>query len=229
MPKHEIAVPAERIEQAILLIRDQKVMLDRDLAALYEVETRALNQAVRRHLQRFPEDFMFQLSPEEFQDWKSQIVTSNPAAKMSLRKRPYAFTELGVAMLSSILHSDRAIEVNIAIMRAFVKLRDVLATHKEFGRKLEDIERKLGQHDEHFRIVFEAIRQLMARILVNRDAKVHRSGARTSIPAGESPLMRVLQCLALNCTFAPPIVMARVSGPGHAADRRSPHAALHTF
>jgi hypothetical protein len=164
MPKSENVVPAERIEQAILVIRGQKVMLDRDLAALYEVETKVLNQAVRRNLQRFPEDFMFQLSSDEFQNWRSQIVTSNPAAKMSLRKRPYAFTEQGVAMLSSVLKSDRAIEVNIAIMRAFVKLRDVLATNKEFGRKLEDIERKLGQHDEHFRIVFEAIRQLMAPV-----------------------------------------------------------------
>jgi hypothetical protein len=150
--------------QAILLIRGHKVMLDRDLAALYEVETRVLNQAVRRNAQRFPEDFMFQLTQEEFENWRSQIVISNPATKMGMRKRPYAFTEQGVAMLSSVLRSDRAIEVNIAIMRAFVKLRDVLASHKDFARKLEDIERKLGQHDEHFRIVFEAIRQLMTPV-----------------------------------------------------------------
>jgi hypothetical protein len=161
MPKSELIVPAERIEKAILLIRGQKVILDRDLGALYEVATKVLNQAVRRNLQRFPEDFMFQLSKEEFEDWKSQIVTSNPAAKMGLRKRPFAFTEQGVAMLSSVLNSDRAIEVNIAIMRAFVKLREILATHKDVARKLEEIERKLGEHDEHFRVVFEAIRQLM--------------------------------------------------------------------
>ncbi len=161
MPKSEITVPAERIEQAILLIRGHKVMLDRDLAELYGVATGVLNQAVKRNLKRFPEDFMFQLSADETEKWKSQIVTSNPAAKMGLRKRPFAFTEQGVAMLSSVLHSDRAIEVNIAIMRAFVKLREILATHKDLARKLEDLERKLGQHDDHFRVVFEAIRQLM--------------------------------------------------------------------
>src|SRR5438034_8722629 len=97
-----------------------------------------------------------------FENWRSQIVTSNSAAKMGVRKRPNAFTEQGVAMLSSVLHSDRAIEVNIAIMRAFVKLREILATHKDLARKLEDLERKLGQHDHQFQIVFDAIRQLTA-------------------------------------------------------------------
>src|SRR4051812_15612668 len=115
----------ERIEKAILHIRGQKVLLDRDLAVLYEVETKVLNQAVRRNRTRFPADFMFQLSEEEFRNWKSQIVTSNPSAKMGLRKRPYAFTEQGVAMLSSVLHSERAVLVNIAIMRAFVQLREL--------------------------------------------------------------------------------------------------------
>ena len=161
MPKSELMVPVERIEQAILLIRGQKVLLDRDLAQLYGVTTGRLNEQVRRNLKRFPADFMFQLSKEEFENWISQIVISNPGAKMGQRKKPYAFTEQGVAMLSSVLKSDRAIEVNIAIMRAFVKLREILATHKDVTRKLEDIERKLGQHDEHFRVVFEAIRQLM--------------------------------------------------------------------
>jgi DNA-binding PadR family transcriptional regulator len=104
---------------------------------------------------------MFQLSEEEFADWRSQIVTSNPAAKMGLRRKPYAFTEQGVAMLSSVLNSERAIEVNIAIMRAFVRLREILGTNKDLARKLEDLERKLGQHDKNFQIVFEAIRQLM--------------------------------------------------------------------
>jgi hypothetical protein len=155
-------VPVERIEKAILLIRGQNVMLDRDLAELYDVPTKVLNQAVRRNSRRFPGDFMFQLSNEEFQNWRSQIVTSNPAAKMGLRRRPYAFTEQGVAMLSSVLNSDRAIEVNIAVMRAFVRLRQILATHKDLARKLDELERKLGEHDEHFRVVFEAIRQLMA-------------------------------------------------------------------
>jgi hypothetical protein len=155
-------IPVERIEKAILIIRGQKVMLDRDLAALYGVSTKVLNQAVSRNRKRFPEDFTFQLSQEEFEDWRSQIVTSNPAAKMGLRRKPYAFTEQGVAMLSSVLRSERAIEVNIAIMRAFVRLREILATHKELARKLEELEKKLGTHDENFQLVFEAIRQLMA-------------------------------------------------------------------
>jgi len=155
-------VPEERIEKAILLIRGHKVMVDRDLAALYGVETKVLNQAVRRNQKRFPEDFMFQLSKEELENWRSQFVTSNSAAKMGLRRRPYAFTEHGVAMLSSVLNSDRAIEVNIAIMRAFVRLREIFATHKELARKLDELERKLGEHDQKFQVVFEAIRQLMA-------------------------------------------------------------------
>jgi hypothetical protein len=105
---------------------------------------------------------MFQLSNEEMENWKSQIVISNSAARMGVRKRPYAFTEQGVAMLSSVLHSDRAVEVNIAIMRAFVRLREILATHKDLARKLEQLEHKLGEHDKKFQAVFEAIRQLMA-------------------------------------------------------------------
>jgi hypothetical protein len=121
MSKDESLIPAERIERAILVIRGHKVLLDRDLAELYGVSTGALNQAVKRNRKRSPEDFMFQLSPVEFENWKSQIVISNSAAKMGVRKRPYAFTEQGVAMLSSVLHSDRAIEVNIAIMRVFVR------------------------------------------------------------------------------------------------------------
>ncbi len=113
-------------------------------------------------MRRFPADFMFQLSKREFEDWRSQFATSNPAVKMGVRRRPYAFTEQGVAMLSSVLNSERAIEVNIAIMRAFVRLRELLASHKDLGRKLEELERKLGEHDQKFHVVFEAIRQLMA-------------------------------------------------------------------
>lgn len=155
-------VPAERIEKAILLIRGQKVLLDRDLAELYEVPTKRLNEQVQRNRKRFPEDFMFHLSAEELENWRSQFATSNSAAKMGLRRRPYAFTEQGVAMLSSVLNSDRAIEVNIAIMRAFVRLRQIMSTHKDLARKLDDLERKLGEHDDKFAIVFEAIRRLMA-------------------------------------------------------------------
>jgi hypothetical protein len=137
-------------------------MLDRDLAELYGVPTKVLNQAVKRNLERFPADFMFQLSAQEMENWKSQIVTSNSAATMAVRKRPFAFTEQGVAMLSGVLHSERAIEVNIAIMRAFVKLREILATHKDLAEKLAQLEQKIGEHDQSFQMVFEAIRQLMA-------------------------------------------------------------------
>lgn len=128
-------------------------MLDRDLAELYGVETRILNQAVRRNTKRFPEDFMFQLTKEETINWISQIVTSN-SIKMGLRKRPLVFTEQGVAMLSSILNSERAIQINIQIMRAFTKLREVLATHK-------DLQRKIGEHDQQIRHIFQIIKQLL--------------------------------------------------------------------
>jgi hypothetical protein len=136
-------------------------MLDSDLAELYQVETRALNQAVKRNPNRFPEDFMFQLTKEELENWRSQIVISNPAAKRSLRQPPYAFTELGVAMLSSVLSSDRAIVVNIAIMRAFVKLREVMATHKDLAQKVEALERKYKDHDEEIQVIFKAIKKLL--------------------------------------------------------------------
>ena len=150
-------VPIKIIENRILLIRDKKVMLDRDLAELYGVETRVLKQAVRRNIKRFPGDFMFVLSKQEFTNWRSQFVTSNND-KMGLRYPPMAFTEQGVAMLSSVINSEGAIEVNIQIMRAFVKLREMLATHKDLARKLSALERK---YDEQFRVVFDAIRALM--------------------------------------------------------------------
>lgn len=148
-------IPIERVASHIYLIRGQKVMLDRDLAELYRVATGALNQAVKRNRKRFPPDFMFQLSKEETEHWKSQIVISNPAAKMAIRNRPYAFTEQGVAMLSSVLRSERAIEVNIAIMRAFVKLRQVLASHRALARKIEE-------HDEQIAVLFETVQKLLA-------------------------------------------------------------------
>lgn len=151
-------VPAERIEQSILLIRGHKVMLDSDLAALYGVETKVLVQAVRRNIERFPDDFMFQLTGEEFDALRSQFVTSN-TGRGGRRYLPYAFTEQGVAMLSSVLRSGQAVEVNIAIMRTFVRLRQILASNEDLARRLDELE---GRYDEHFRIVFEAIRQLMA-------------------------------------------------------------------
>ena len=160
-PSREIAIPPELIERWIYLIRDHKVMLDRDLAEIYGVETRALVQAVTRNRDRFPDDFMFQLSKDELSDWRSQIVISNPAAKMGLRRRPYAFTELGVAMLSSVLKSDRAVRMNILIMRAFVRLREILATHKDLARALEDIRRRQDEQGEQITAIIETINQLL--------------------------------------------------------------------
>jgi len=149
-------IPEERIEKAILLIRGRKVLLSHDLAGLYGVETRVLVQAVKRNLDRFPDDFMFQLSAEEFANLKSQIVTSSWGG--SRRARPYAFTEQGVAMLSSVLRSPQAVQVNIAIMRAFVRLREMFATHEDLVRRLQELEKK---YDGQFQVVFEAIRQLL--------------------------------------------------------------------
>jgi hypothetical protein len=154
-----LLIPSERIERSILLIRGQKVLLDMDLANLYGVSTKALVQAVKRNAARFPNDFMFQLSKPELENWRSQFVTSNPGAKMGLRRPPFAFTEQGVAMLSSVLRSERAVTVNIEIMRAFVRLREMLAGHAELARKLDELEKK---YDSQFRVVFDAIRQLMA-------------------------------------------------------------------
>jgi hypothetical protein len=152
-------IPQERIEQAILFFRGQKVLLDRDLAELYGVETRTLIQAVKRNKTRFPDDFMFQLSKAELENWRSQFVMSNSSAKMGVRRPPYAFTEQGVAMLSSVLRSKRAVQVNIEIMRAFVRLRELLATHAELARRLDELEKK---YDKQFAVVFDAIRQMMA-------------------------------------------------------------------
>lgn len=149
----------DTIEQSILLIRGHKVMLDRDLAALYRVPTKVFNQAVKRHKNRFPPDFMFRLSGAELRDWRSQIVTSNPAAKMGLRRAPYVFTEHGILMLSSVLNSERAVQVNIEIMRAFVRLRQMLASHRDLARRLDELE---GRYDSQFRVVFDAIRKLMS-------------------------------------------------------------------
>ena len=132
-------------------------MIDRDLAELYGVETKRLKEQVRRNIERFPEDFMFELTKDELENWRSQFATSNRDT-MGLRIPPFAFTEHGVLMLSSVLKSERAIQVNIVIMRAFVKLREMLSTHKDLKRKIESMEKK---YDEQFQIVFEAIKQLL--------------------------------------------------------------------
>lgn len=154
--KEMVLVSVERIEQMILSLRGQKVILDKDLAALYEVSTSNLNKAVSRNIERFPKDFMFQLSAMEFNDLKFHFGTSSWGGT---RKLPRAFTEQGVAMLSSVLRSSRAVQVNIGIMRAFVRLRELLASDRELARKLDALEK---QYDSQFKIVFDAIRQLMA-------------------------------------------------------------------
>jgi len=154
-------IPQEIIERKILMIRGHKVMLDRDLARLYGVETKYLKRQVRRNLDRFPPDFMFKLSKQEFKNWRCQFVTSNSADKMGLRYPPYAFTEPGVAMLSSVLNSKIAIQVNIQIIRTFIKLREILSTHTKLAYKLKELERKIEKHDEDITVIFEAIRQMM--------------------------------------------------------------------
>ena len=150
-------IPSERIEHAIFLIRGEKVMLDRDLAALYGASTKVLKQAVKRNLTRFPDDFMFVLSASEFKIWRSQFVTSN-ADRKGLRYAPMAFTEHGILMLSTVLNSERAVRVNIEIMRAFVRLRQIIASDAELSRRLDELEKK---YDHQFKVVFEAIRQLI--------------------------------------------------------------------
>lgn len=148
-------IPAAVIEQKILMVRGQKVMLDRDLAELYGVETRDLNKAVLRNLDRFPADFMFELTPEEFKDLMFHFGTSSWGGT---RKMPKVFTEHGILMLSSVLRSKRAVAVNIEIMRTFVKLRRILESHKDLWRKIEDLERK---YDGQFKTIFDALRHLM--------------------------------------------------------------------
>ena len=150
-------IPVEVIEKKIYLIRNQKVMLDRDLAELYCVETRVLNQAVRRNIKRFPDDFMFSLTREEIMNLSQFVISS----KIKHAPSVFVFTEQGVAMLSSVLKSERAIQVNIAIMRAFVRLREILSTNKGLAQKLRELENKIAKHDSEIRVIFEAIRQLM--------------------------------------------------------------------
>jgi ORF6N domain len=153
-------VPIDQIARAIVVLRGQKVMLDFDLARLYGVTTGNLNKAVNRNRGRFPSDFMFQLTAEEAERLIFQFGISK--GRGGRRHRPYAFTEQGVAILSSVLNSERAVKVNIAIMRAFVKLRKTLETNRELARKFSELEKRVGKHDEEIRAILEAIRQLMA-------------------------------------------------------------------
>jgi hypothetical protein len=172
MSENEALIPIERIVQKIILLRGQKVMLDSDLAQLYGVETKALNRAVKRNAGRFPVDFMFQLTAQEASDLRCQNGTSNSAQPSSAggrRYAPYAFTEQGVAMLSSVLHSPQAVRVNIEIMRAFVSLRGLMATHAELAQKLRELERK---YDGQFATVFKALQALMTPALPEPKGKI---------------------------------------------------------
>ena len=162
-----VGLPLERVEQRILLIREHRVLLDADLAALYGVQTKALTRQIKRNPKRFPADFMFQLTAAEWNALRSQIGTSN--GRGGRRYPPYAFTEQGVAMLSSVLNSDRAIEVNVQIMRAFVKLRRIMGTHKHLARKLADLEKR---YDHQFGVVFDAIRKLMEPPPLSRKRRI---------------------------------------------------------
>jgi hypothetical protein len=153
-------IPVEFIERKIYLIRGCKVILDRDLAELYQVQTKRLNEAVRRNRGRFPADFMFQLNADELENLRSQIATSS-GGHGGRRHAPHAFTEHGVAMLSSVLSSDRAIELNILIVRGFVRLREYLATHQDLARKLEDVERTQHEHSAHIEQIYAYIQQLI--------------------------------------------------------------------
>jgi len=154
-------VPVKLIEQAIHVVRGQQVMLDADLAGFYEVDTKAVVRAVKRNLDSFPADFMFQLTKEEAEALRYQIGTSK-MGRGGRRYLPYAFTEQGVAMVSSVLKSGRAVEVKIEIMRAFVRLRSILAVHHEIARRIEELERKYQTHDARFTAVFSALRKILA-------------------------------------------------------------------
>jgi len=153
---NEIIISEQNIQNKIYTIRGMQVMLDRDLAELYQVETRRLNEQVKRNINRFPEDFMFQLSSTEFEDWKSQIAISN-ADKMGLRRAPYAFTEQGVSMLSSVLKSKIAVDISVKIIRTFVNMRNFIASNGLIHNRFKEIEQKLSKHDENFDKIFKAI------------------------------------------------------------------------
>ena len=158
--KMRLRIADEIIINKIYLVRNQKVMLDRELAELYGVETKHLKQAVRRNIRRFPKDFMFQMTNAEFKNWRSQNVTSN-SDRLGLRYAPFCFTEQGVTMLSCILNSKRAITVNIQVIRIFTKMREMLLTHKDILLQLEKIEQRLTGHDEQIEIIFNYLKQLL--------------------------------------------------------------------
>lgn len=162
MSNNKVAVPEEVIMNKIYLVRDQKVMMDRDLAELYGVETRVLKQAVKRNLDRFPDDFMFEMTKEEFINWRSQFVTSN-SDKMGLRYAPFCFTEQGVTMLACVLNSHRSIQLNIQIVRIFTKMREVLTDNLSVKLEIEEIKKKLKNHDKNIELVFSYLDELIEK------------------------------------------------------------------
>ncbi len=173
MPTSKSLIPVERIEKSILFIRGQRVMLDADLAELYGVTTKRLNEQVKRNINRFPKEFMFQLTKEELENWRSQIATSNPSVKMGLRRRSYAFTEYGAVMLANVLKSPTAVEMSILVVKAFIRMRQLLASQKGLMEKILAMEKK---YDEQLKAVFEAIRQLM----IEEEKPKKRIGFKTS-------------------------------------------------
>jgi len=176
----QISIPEELIMSKIYLIRGQKVMLDRDLAELYKVETKHLKRAVRRNLDRFPEDFMFELSKEELDEWRRQFGTSK-SETMGLRVPPFAFTEHGVIMLSSVLDSDKAIKINLQIIRIFIRMRDIMISNKEILFRLERIERNMADHDAQIISILDYMSQLEEAKQQEQDQKNRkRIGFKTS-------------------------------------------------
>jgi hypothetical protein len=176
MKKKKTVLPDEALVNKIYFVRGQKVMIDRDLAELYNVETRTLKQAVRRNMERFPKDFMFEMTIEEMENWRSQIVISNFDHKMGLRHRPFCFTEQGVTMLSCILNSRHAIAVNIRVIRIFTRLREALLTNKDILLKLEQLEKQVVKNSEDVRKIFAVLRQLLEKPVPPR----RRIGYKTS-------------------------------------------------
>jgi len=175
-------IPRERIDSVILLIRGEKVLLDYELASLYGIETKVLKRAVHRNADRFPPDFLLHLTRQEFMNLRCQIGTSSLRSHGGTRYYPYAFTELGVAMLSSVLNSPRAIAVNIEIMRAFVRLRQLIASHADLARKLDALEQKYEHHDHQFKVVFDTIRELMTPPTPEEERRVIGFGAHMPKP-----------------------------------------------
>lgn len=167
--KKQIILADTILLNKILIIREQQVMIDRDLAELYNVETKYLKRQVKRNIDRFPEDFMFEMTKEEFEDWRSQFVTSNLSDKMGLRYAPFVFTEQGVAQLSSVLNSKRAISVNIQIIRLFTKMRKMLLTHKDLFLKMEKMEKQLTNQDDKIKLLFDCLKQFINKEIRPRE------------------------------------------------------------